>query len=386
MHSTSVPPSSKSLQIIEAFDHFELIYRWLDILTQLPFSVTFHLNQAYRKELENRYSQLNQVQFYSPQTRQSWPDYLRQLTDDPDYVWVISTIGRRPSWFSPLFSFHSLFVVEHDLNYCNSIRFRPKKIHDPFSVIRGLATIPWQSSQRQLMDTAKGYIYPTPALREYGRLHNKRPNKIHLTIPFAGQADSTLQQTSTSGNFRIVVPGSVRGSVRDYALLTEALDHALIQDGRLMEVHFAGPVMDPTIAAQFTDFARKVNRSASYKSRLQEFFYFQGLPFTDYEDLIASADLLVSPLRPYARISNVWEELGKTKISGSVFDAIRFGKRLYVPAWFDPQFTELFRFRSAQDLGEQLLQAAKAPPLAPVTYAGYGTEQIKSYWLALFYP
>ena len=379
----SVPPNQKSLQIIEAFDHFELVYRWLDILTDLTIPVIFHVREVYRGTLVAKYSYYKNVRFRSPGKKQSWPNYLQQLTDSPGSVWIISTIGRRPSWFAPLLHFSELYLVQHDVNYCNSVRFRPAKSASPLSFVRRLVTHDWQRKLRKLMDGARGYIYPTPSLRDYGRQCNPRLAKRHLVIPFAGQMKTGVYRPVPSAEFRIVVPGSVRNSVRDYPLLMEALTRVLTHAERTVEIHFAGPVMDSAVPVHFRQLTDRINREAIFKAGIKTYFYTDGLTFAKYEQLIESADILVSPLQPFAQISNVWEELGKSKISGSVFDAIRFGKRLYVPRWFDPEFTELFRFTSSQDLAHQISQALNADYLEPVIYSGHAAVDMKRYFLDL---
>ena len=369
----------RSLHIIEAFDHFELIHGWMPVLCDLRARVIVHVSEKYRSELQEVYQHVGNVSFRSPAASQSWVNYLRSCRDDRKCTWVIATIGRRPSWFSPLLEFTNLYIVLHDLNYSFSL---------PFSVKGGvrikergnrLLEIIHRNRLAKLMQAATGYLYPTQTLRDYGATQPGYTTKLHLLLPFASNVATEAITADLSAPFHIAIPGAVRRSTRDYNLLGRALKQVAFQTSRYLQVHFLGLVIHADVLREFNTLVDRVNERHGHK-KLGVSFYPQGLSLQQYDSLLAAASILITPVRQHVRISGSWEIVGTTKITGGFFDAVRFAKPLYVPRHYDPANSKLFRFDSFSDLAEQIIATAASNSTVVVRYEEYSAEQLRKYW------
>ena len=371
----SLSAGVQSLQIIEAFDHFEMVYGWSELLREMDWKVTFHVSPKYRDELQAHFGAIDHLQFLGPQRGESWPRYLKQLRDSPTTLWIVTTVGRRPGWFYPMRTFKRLYFVLHDLNYYFEVRDVPPGIwvgiHSRFQE--------WLShfrrkNIRRLLTYGSGFIYPTPTLQEFGAGYAPYPGKIHQQLPFAVPRTPLLMGMRKRDRLRIVIPGSVNTTTRDYGPLEIALRMVAKRQRIMLDIHFAGMVKDAEIVKQIRENVADVTGIHSADRLLNLEFYPSGLSHNHYEELMASADLLVAPLMRLVRIGGVWENVGTTKISGSFFDAVRFGKRLYVPTWYDPSVTALYHYGDAEDLAEQICEVASLDSIPPVHYPGFTRE------------
>ena len=373
----------RAIHVIEAFDHFELIHGWIAMLQSLSVPVTVHLSPWYRMQMAERYASYTQISFSGPTSREAWPRYVRELEDSPASIWIVSTVGRRPTWFYPLKRFSYLYLVLHDLNYYFGIRISPPGHFPILSHLRNV-TLPFRRKNiSSLLSAAEGFIYPTTALQHYGRKHSGYPNKFHVSLPFAAPDKERQDTVSNTGCFRVVVPGAVRTTTRDYHMLARGLSILAARQPGRYEIHFAGKVVDTSVRRGFTQVVKQNSGDGTTTSALSVHFYPEGLDFEAYRQLLSSAQVLVCPLKPYAKIGGTWEAVGLSKISGSFFDAVRFGKPIYLPAWYDPSANIPYRYSSAEDLGELLCQAVRQRHIPHVTYAGFDTEQGLTKWRQL---
>lgn len=363
----------RKVEIVEAFDHFELVHRFSETLSKLPVTVRFHLKEDYRSEMFEAYSHFNNLSYVSPPRGCSWQKYLESLTDGPDTLWIITTVGRRPRWFYSLRAFSTLFIVLHDVNHGFSHYGGSHWLLGHLFNLRHWLNLSHHRALKKLMRASRGFLYPTERLCTYGHNLNCYSDKFHFVLPFSAQFTLDQEPEALKDTFRAVVPGSIRSSVKDYQLLLHALEIVTRELNRPLEIHFAGPIIDYSTSLQ-------IEATTAQMKGLHSTFYPTGLPYPEYEKLIISSHILISPLRPRANVGGVWETLGQSKISGSFFDAIRYGKRLYVPEWYDPKVKELYRFSSAHDLGEKILQVMAADSLPIVNYSGYDRETVERLW------
>ena len=369
----------RSLQIIEAFDHFEVLHGWLSLLHDLPVRVTIHVSEQYRPDFETRNPGIT---FLGPAKSQSWPTYLQTLQDETATTWVIVTIGRRPAWFRPLVKFRDLYIVLHDLNYSFSTTEALARENPLLVWGKRLVGFPHRRQLHRLMQGAVGYLYPTPSLREYGAEQPYYERKRHLHLPFAAAQQATRSDGFLHG-LTIVIPGAVRRATRDYSVLYRALEMVMERAKKPVTVHFAGLVTDSGITRDFNRLQSREKSRETPGQQLSVIFHPTGLSIEAYDRLLAAADILISPVRQHVRISGTWEILGRTKITGGFFDAIRFSKPLFVPDWYDPSNEDLLRYTTATDLAESICALAALYTPVRVHYSRYTSDQLKEDWLAL---
>ncbi|AEE48565.1 glycosyltransferase family 1 protein [Haliscomenobacter hydrossis] len=150
---------------------------------------------------------------------------------------------------------------------------------------------------------------------------------------------------------RLVVPGTVSASTRDFDLLFAALAQ--------VDAHLVSPITLIFLGNAGTSSARPLFKLMAkhqlQKINIQTFSYV--LSHVEYTSHLQSADFLLLPLREEIRFGIVWERYGKTTISGGINDMLHFGKAMLLPAFYPlhPALDALTqRYSNADELADFL--------------------------------
>lgn len=156
---------------------------------------------------------------------------------------------------------------------------------------------------------------------------------------------------------RVVIPGAVRSQQRDYDTLQTMILYVLPKLDRPVELIFLGRCEDQA-------FMSKWRALEAVHTELKLVFFEDTLSTDDYQGWISSAQLLILPLREQVVFGPFIENLGSTKVSGGVFDALFFGKAILLPAFYSTERLlkpkQVHHYKTAQDAGEQLLHLLSA--------------------------
>ncbi len=369
----------RTLHYIEAFDHFELLERWLPTLACLQnWQITCHLGETYRRSFAARYVDTSTT-FTGPRSSTHWAHYLQTLTFDIEDVVVIATIGRRPRYFLPLIGRVRYYLVLHNLNYCfNQSNDRDLSSIRPawYSLLNRIN----QPTLRRLLHGASGYLYPSPDLQQVGGSRCLDNHIQHYVVPFSAQSSVPSAEEKIHAPLRIVVPGAVNSCTKDYTLLRELL-RKLAEYKLAATIYLAGRVSDQRTIRALLRVAATANRRHQGALTLQ--CYPDGLSPTAFANLLTEADVLLAPLRRTVSVGGYRETIGLTKVSGSIYDAVYFGKPIFVPSWYTQTEVQLCRFEDVDHLISQFKVIIDRGSLPQATYPTHTNRVLHDSWLAV---
>lgn len=157
-----------------------------------------------------------------------------------------------------------------------------------------------------------------------------RPDLLHKKGPVFPSAayNADFYKENPGTPLRITVPGTLEQKRKDFDAIRRFV-RILAGTEHLVELHFAGRI--PASSAAFVNELKK-----SRTDRFEIFTYGDFLPQHVFDELLRSSDLLFFPMIRYTRYKIFREVYGKSKISGSLNDLIRFGKYAVMPEFYDP--------------------------------------------------
>lgn len=171
---------------------------------------------------------------------------------------------------------------------------------------------------------ADGFIVNAKAMKDYITLKKLTKKPVFWLPPVISAAKINTLATSV---ITVTIPGSIDEKRRDYKTALKIFQkiHQLLP-GAVSLVLAGRPV--GTYGNHILDTAKNmIEHGMSIKYSHTE------IEETEFQSLIAASDVLLSPLQLTTSIhDNIKEQYGTSKVSGNIYDAIRHGKPLIVPA------------------------------------------------------
>lgn len=183
---------------------------------------------------------------------------------------------------------------------------------------------------------------------------SKRPDikdKAGETFPLAAYNEEFFKLEKTD-KLTFVVPGTLESKRKDFKIIYETCK-ILSELDINCEVVFAG--LTPK---QSNGFVNRIKSFENKKLKITNFNYF--LSHNEFDSIVKGADFLIFPMTKVTTFKIFKEIYGKTKISGSIKDLIKFGKISIMPSWYDlsEDLVELtYRYENIKDLKEKITKA-----------------------------
>ena len=170
--------------------------------------------------------------------------------------------------------------------------------------------------------------------------------------------------------FRVVVPGMVDVKRKDFQIVFEALERVAQEAGKKeIELVLLGANKSIRGRILIWRFEKRLKAKGvslvQFKNRVSSLEFDQGL---------ASADLIIAPIKLGIRYK-LWREIyGQTKLSGAEFDALKVSVPVLIPSSYSPSlsasglvaynsFEDLVRLIHDCSLGHQLFDPEEKAPL-----------------------
>lgn len=299
----------KKIAYIELDTHAELANNFFELTKDSSeFSVDFYFSEKIFKLLKLE----GQNIFLT-----DYSELLEVLKKKNYDLIIIGTVHRHFNFYKAIVKKYNTAIVVHNLNFTKASRWELFK-----SIFK-------KDQQYRLKLFLKEGLLEAPKVYKRAKyllgideLMSKQNNLKFLPIYF-NQFDSEKLENDL---IRIVVPGAVSQSRRDYYSFFEKLKN--FQNINVnYEVIFLGKAFGKELET--------LNQISNEIPQFVEIQYFEEkLKQEKFDELMVKADIFYCPIQTETKFFSIKEIYGKTKISGNVGDAIKYGKPAIFPSTY----------------------------------------------------
>lgn len=299
----------KKIAYIELDTHAELANNFFELTKDSSeFSVDFYFSEKIFKllklESENifltDYSELLEV--------------LKKKNYD---LIIIGTVHRHFNFYKALVKNYKSAIVVHNLNFTKASRWELFK-----SIFRKDQQYRLKLFLKEgLLESSKVY-QRAKYLLGIDKLMSKQNHLKFLPIYFNQFTSENSQQEL----IRIVVPGAVSQGRRDYYSFFEKLKN--FKDVNLSyEIIFLGKA-----SGEELEYLKQISNKTNQFIKIQ--YFEEKLKQQEFDKWMMKSDILYCPIQTETEFFSIKEIYGKTKISGNIGDAIKYGKPAVFPTTY----------------------------------------------------
>lgn len=300
---------------IELDTHAEIAGNFMQLMqASKDFSVDYYFSQKIIKQIGQNDSTI----FLSEST-----DLLNQLSGQNYDLVIIGTVHRYFNLFKDVAQQFNSSVIVHNFNFTKISRYQLfKNIFKKDFKYR--LKLYWKEdllSAPQVFQKASNLLVLDQSLVQ---------NRLKYLPVFFNQS----QVHHLDENFIIVIPGTVSQQRRDYKkVLQDLTDFQFGQNvlDRLLKIVFLGKA-DGKELQWLQDFDSKKGEKFSIK------YFTEKVSQPIFDEWMNKADVLWCPIRSETEFFSHPEVYGKTKMSGNIGDAIKYGKMAFFPEDYPSDF------------------------------------------------
>lgn len=310
----------------------------------------------------------------------------------PDRVWVYHSTTTKEAFLKSLWSWFNeidgLFILTleqhwkayldtckrypvllrvHGLNYIKNTQSNYLTMLETLGIKGLLGELKWQNYtfKKRVLNVVDA-LTPTLPVDDEVKMDLKSGVKWVDPVPMTYNRYPPTQMTSQP--FKVVIPGSVSLDKRNYQEVFKAIRSFT---GNEFEWVFLGKATDGAMLQEIKELIGQGYRLKFYEAEVD---------WETFDRELLTAHLIWAPVNPAHCFKDVTEEPGKTKITGSVSDALYYGKPILIPAFYPKPHYLGTGFVSYQSEKAQLrIQEIKQNyvSLIPVT-AGYALRDVST--------
>lgn len=299
----------KRIAYIELDTHAELANNFFELTKDSThFSVDFYFSEKIYKLLKLE----GQNVFLT-----DYSELLEVLKTRSHDLIIIGTVHRHFNFYRVLVKKYNTAILVHNLNFTKASKWKLFK-----SMFKKDQQYRLKLFLKEGLLEAPNVYLKAKCLLGIDELMSKQNNLKFLPIYF-NQLNSENSQKDT---IRIVVPGAVSQSRRDYYSFFEKLKS--FKDVNLnYEVTFLGKATGEEL--------ERLNKIVDEVPQFINIQYFEEkLKQDGFDEWMMKADILYCPIQTEAEFFSINEIYGKTKISGNIGDAIKYGKPAIFPSTY----------------------------------------------------
>ncbi len=292
----------KRIAYIEIDTHAEIAEDFMNVMED---SKEFSVDYYFSKKIKNRIQRKSDDVFLSDQSM-----ILDQLRANKYELVIIGTVHRYFSTFLSITQQYKTAVIVHNLNFSktSSLVFF-KNIFKEDIVYRLKLLL-----KEDLLNAAKVYMN---AERLFVLDENLTSEKHHFLPLFY-----TKKYNKTENEFlTIVIPGGVSQKRRDYLHIINVIRNS--EEAKKMDFVFLGKASG-TELKQIVDLEQSVEN-------VRITYFTERISQQEFEIWMKKADILWCPIQQETTFFSQREVYGKTKMTGNIGDAIKFGKVAVFP-------------------------------------------------------
>jgi len=320
----------KRIAYIELDTHAELANNFFELTKDsTDFSVDFYFSEKIYKFL-NLHTKNIFLTDYS--------ELLEILEKEKYDLIIIGTVHRQFLFYKAIVEKFNTAILVHNLNFTKASKWELFK------------SISKQDFKYRLKLLLKEGLFEAPKVYQKSNyllgideLMSKKNNLEFLPIYYNQFKSENLQNDS----IKIVIPGAVSQSRRDYNSFFEKLSK-FKNTGIIYEIIFLGKASGKELT--------KLNQILNQLPQFIKIQYFdKKINQIEFDNLMRKADVLYCPIQNETEFFSIKEIYGKTKISGNIGDAIKYGKSAIFPETYESDLEFIIKEKS--HLQTQFLEA-----------------------------
>lgn len=250
--------------------------------------------------------------------------------------------------------FEKAYLVVHNLNFTlrpfslKHILVYPKRL--PVILLKYLKflTISRNWNRKEDFRNYNRILLPNQNIVNFALENYKEfESKLVLSGDFYG-IETLDHYKYSDAEIKIIVPGTLEAKSRNYYWIEE-----------LLKIRELNTKIIITLLGKLKE-AKIVNKliALNHDEQIQIVFKKEGFSLSEYDEILRNADFAILPLRKYMYQGNTYEIVGKTCVSGSFNDVVRFGIPFLIPEDIKiPEFLEKVseKFKTKSDFRKLVL-------------------------------
>ncbi|QOW10212.1 hypothetical protein Q73A0000_07465 [Kaistella flava (ex Peng et al. 2021)] len=302
----------KKIAYIELDTHAEIAGSFMALMNgSKAFEVDYYFSERIIKQIGKHHSNIH----LSEST-----ELLDQLEQNYDLI-IIGTVHRYFNLFNEIAEKYNTSVIVHNLNFTRTSRFQlfQNIFKKDFKYRLKLWLKEDLLSAPEVFRKAKNLLVLDQSL---GRDHFQ-----YLPVFF-----NEYQVNNNSEIFTIVIPGAVSQQRRDYKkVLQELTNLNQLDSKRLIQIIFLGKAHGKELRwLQSFEKEKSANISIQY--------FTEKVPQNIFDEWMNKANVIWCPIQSETEFFSNKEIYGKTKMSGNIGDAIKYGKVAFFPENYPSDF------------------------------------------------
>lgn len=319
----------KKIAYIELDTHAEIAGNFLDLMQDSKeFAIDYYFSERVMKHVGKRNSTIHLSKSTALLNQMSGKDY--------DLV-IIGTVHRYFNLFNEITERFNTSVIVHNVNFTRISRFQLFK------------NIFKKDFQYRLKLWLKEELLSAPKVFEKAKnllvLDESLTKETFRFLPLFYFKEYKFKKESI---LNIVIPGAVDQMRRDYKKVLSKLKS--FESKTQFKIYFLGKAKD-----QELQWLKKFDKNKP--SNLALVYFTEKVPQREFDEIMQSADLLWCPIQSETSFFSNTEIYGKTKMSGNIGDAIKYGKKALFPRSFVSAYP--FLIPESDDIEEQILESSK---------------------------
>ncbi|GGG65121.1 hypothetical protein [Epilithonimonas arachidiradicis] len=300
----------KKIAYIELDTHAELAANFYELTKDSSeFSVDFYFSEKI----------FNLLNIHKPNVfLTDYSQLLETLEKEKYDLIIIGTIHRHFIFYKAIVKKFNTAILVHNLNFTKAPKWELFK-----SIFKNDFKYRLKLFLKEGLLEAPKVYQKSKYLLGIDELVSQKNNLEFLPVYF-NQFDSEKSDTET---IRIVVPGAVSQSRRDYNSFLDKLKN-FENTGINYEIIFLGKAS-----------GKELEKLKSIVDKLPQFikiqFFEYKIPQQEFDNCMRKADVLYCPIQNETEFFSVKEIYGKTKISGNIGDAIKYAKPAIFPETYN---------------------------------------------------
>ncbi len=318
----------KRIAYIELDTHPEILSNFMELMNDSKeFRVDYYISNKIDRL---RFAENSNIKIVTAET------ILNQMKEHEYDLVLIGTIHRYFSTFKEIIQRYKTTAIVHNLNFSKTSKFQLiQNIWKEDIVFRlklflkeGLLSVPKvYQSLAHILVLDESFV---------------RNKEVYLPIFYSSKNELSVSDDV----LKIVIPGTVSQHRRDYEKVLKKLH----QFKSNIQVVFLGK-------AQGLELDWLENAKSTLPKNVDIIYFKEKLSGENFSKYMINANVLWCPIQSKTQFMSVEEFYGKTKMSGNIGDAIKYGKPAIFPSTYQSKFP--FIISEEIDVESQLLNVSK---------------------------